>query len=94
MAKAENHPTTNRRNAENLFCVGDDVAAAGLIKYPQIHVQLVGEDGNAFAILGRVCKAMRKAGVSKAEIDQFQAEAMAGDYDALLATCMRWVRVS
>ncbi len=94
MAKAENHPTENRRDAKDLFCVGDDIAAAGLIKYPQIHVQLVGEDGNAFAILGRVCKAMRKAGVSKAEIDQFQAEAMAWDYNHLLTTCMRWVHVS
>jgi hypothetical protein len=31
--------------------------------YPQIKVQLVGRDGNAFAILGRVTSAMRAAGL-------------------------------
>ncbi len=36
-------------------------------KYPRVKVQLVGEDGNAFAILGRVQTAMRMAGVPKAE---------------------------
>jgi len=62
-------------------------------KYPEIKVRLVGEDGNAFAILGRVSGAMRKAGVSKEERDQFFAEAMSGDYDHLLQTCMKWVNV-
>jgi hypothetical protein len=36
------------------------------MKYPNVSVRLVGEDGNAFAILGRVIKAMRHADVSKA----------------------------
>ncbi len=74
--------------------IKEDPVLARLVKYPQVRVQLTGEDGNAFAILGRVTKAMRKAGVSKAEIDQFQVEAMSRDYDHLLATCMAWVRVS
>lgn len=60
-------------------------------KYPHIRVQLVGEDGNAFAILGRVTKAMRQAGVEKAQRDAFLAEARNGDYDHLLWTCMQWV---
>ena len=60
-------------------------------RYPNIRVQLVGEDGNAFAIIGRVIRAMRRAGVEQAQIDAFRAEAMAGDYDHLLATSMRWV---
>jgi hypothetical protein len=53
-------------------------------KYPNVKVRLVGEDGNAFAILGRVKNAMRKARVPKEEIDAFMAEATAGDYDGLL----------
>jgi hypothetical protein len=61
------------------------------VKYPNVHVNLVGEDGNAFAILGRVMKAMRRADVDPAEIKAFQQEATGGDYDRLLQTCMRWV---
>ena len=56
-----------------------------------VTVALVGEDGNAFAILGRVAKAARRAGNSEAEIDAYQAEAMSGDYNHLLATTMDWV---
>ena len=37
------------------------------VKYPEITVQLIGLDGNAFAILGRCLEAMRKAGLSQEE---------------------------
>lgn len=62
-------------------------------KYPNVVVELIGHDGNAFAILGRVQRALRQAGVEKAEIDAFLKEAMAGDYDHLLQTAMAWVVV-
>ena len=61
------------------------------IKYPDIKVRLVGEDGNAFAILGRVSKALKRAGVDRSDIDKFMAEAKSGDYNHLLRTCMAWV---
>ena len=64
------------------------------VKYPEVQVQLTGEDGNAFAILGAVTNALKRAGVDKAERDAFFAEATAGDYDALLRTAMNWVSVS
>ena len=60
-------------------------------KYPDITVKLVGEDGNAFAILGRILHAMRRAKVSEADQQLFQKEATSGDYDNLLQTCMNWV---
>jgi hypothetical protein len=63
-------------------------------KYPDITVQLTNEDGNAFAVLGRVNRALRQAGISPAERDAFVQEATAGDYDALLQTVMRWVEVA
>lgn len=63
-------------------------------RYPEIEVELVGNDGNAFVILGAVGKALRRAGVSQAERDEFTAEATAGDYDHLLQTAMRWVSVT
>ena len=55
-------------------------------------VELVGRDGNAFAILGRVQKALRRAGF-RDEAEQFYEEASSGDYDHLLATCHRYVDV-
>ena len=63
-------------------------------RYPHVDVQLSGEDGNAFVIIGRVRRALRRADVSQAEIDEFTEEAKSGDYDHVLQTCMRWVDVS
>jgi hypothetical protein len=63
------------------------------VKYPKVKVKLVGEDGNAFAIMGRVMSALKKAGVSAEEISQYQQESMSGDYNNLLMTAMRWVSV-
>jgi hypothetical protein len=36
---------------------------------------------------------LKKAGASPVEVDEFQQEAMSGDYDHLLQVCMRWVNV-
>ncbi len=63
-------------------------------KYPKVKVQLVGLDGNAFSILGRVKLALRKANVSKEEIDNFYKEATSGDYSNLLGVVSDWVDVS
>jgi hypothetical protein len=63
------------------------------IKYPEVQVQLTGNDGNAFAILGNCQKAARQAGLTKDQIDEFVNEAMSGDYDHLLQTCMKYFEV-
>ena len=65
-----------------------------MTKYPEIEVQILGRDGNAFAIMGAISTALRKAGVSKDEISQYTKESMSGDYENLLRTAMRWVSVS
>jgi hypothetical protein len=62
-------------------------------KYPDITVTLTGQDGNAFAILGRCRAAARDAKLSDEEIAAFMDEAMAGDYDHLLQTAMRWFEI-
>lgn len=64
------------------------------IRYPNVHVKLVGQDGNAFMILGAVSNAMRKNKIPKSEIDAFHKEAMNGDYDHMLRTVCRWVSAS
>ena len=61
--------------------------------YPHINVKLVGEDGNAFAIIGKVRQALRRNRVDETEVEAFTEEAKSGDYDHLLRTAMRWVEV-
>lgn len=58
----------------------------GVTKYPEVIVQLSGCDGNAFAIMGAVVKAMKKAGISKEETNAYFAEATSGDYEHLIRT--------
>jgi hypothetical protein len=57
----------------------------------KVTMRLVGEDGNAFAIMGRFRRAARDAGWSAEEISHVLEEAMAGDYDHLLAVMMEHV---
>ena len=59
-------------------------------RYPEVKVKLVGEDGNAYAIMGRVEAALKRAGVDKAETDKYIQESMSGDYNNLLRTAMCW----
>jgi hypothetical protein len=63
------------------------------IKFPHISVQLTGEDGNAFMIIGRVQRAMRRGGCTQDEISAFAEEATSGDYDHVLVTAMQTVDV-
>ena len=63
------------------------------VKYPHITVELSGQDGNGFMIVGRVSSALRQAGVPEAERLAFREEAMSGDYDHLLQTAMKTVNV-
>ena len=63
------------------------------LKQTGIKVKLVGEDGNAFYILGKVQRALRNDGQPKEFIDAFLKEATSGDYNHLLATCMEVVEV-
>lgn len=62
------------------------------IKFPDVYVPLVGQDGNAFSIMGRVAAALRKAGHGDA-VAAYQAEAMSGDYDNLLRVTARTVNI-
>lgn len=64
-----------------------------MAKYPDIHVKLIGEDGNAYNLLGITKRALKKAGISDEEIKQFMDEAMSSDYNHLLRTIMDWVEV-
>lgn len=63
-----------------------------LTPYTNAVVQLSGNDGNAFYILGAVKRAIRSS--NHPELDEeFLKEAMRGDYDHLLVTCTQYVTV-
>lgn len=63
-------------------------------RYSEVEVQLTGNDGNAFSIMGAVSAALRKAGATQPEIMAYHDQSMAGDYDNLLRVAMEWVNVS
>ena len=63
------------------------------LSYDKPAVKLVGENGNAFFILGKVKKAMLSAGASRNETTEFMRKATAGNYDNLLRVCMEYVDV-
>lgn len=63
-------------------------------KFDDVHVQLSGEDGNVFAIIARVSKAMKKAGYIDEAYVFCKAAAEADSYDAVLRLCMQTVDVS
>lgn len=62
--------------------------------YPDVVVQLTGQDGNAGAIMGRVSEALRRGGAPREEIDRYRRESMSGDYANLLRVAAEWVDVS
>lgn len=52
---------------------------------------LVGVDGNAFAVMGYVRDAMRKEGCSLEEKKAYTEDAMSGDYSHLLYVSMNMI---
>ncbi len=53
-------------------------------------LELLGQDGNAFAILGRASLIARK---NNMDWDMISDEAMSGDYDHLLQMMMKYFEV-
>ena len=49
-----------------------------------VELDLVGEDGNAFAILGRASSALKRAGLHTQYWKEYHGKATEGDYNHLL----------
>jgi hypothetical protein len=62
--------------------------------FKEIEVQLTGNDGNAYVIMGAVSSALRRHGVSEEDRNKYSEESMSGNYDTLLQTAMKWVSVA
>lgn len=56
-------------------------------------VKLIGEDGNAFFMIGRCRRAAKKAGWTEEQLDRVTKEMIAGNYDHLLATVQKYFDV-
>ena len=55
-------------------------------------VKLIGEDGNAFAVIGKCRRALRRAGQMD-QLEAFTKEATAGDYNQVLNAAMKYCEV-
>jgi hypothetical protein len=99
-------PSIDASDGDDLFPAPESPGPAGVagqigsggerdeeVRHPEVVVELTGGDGNAYAILGAVQQALRRAGHA-GDIAEFLEEATSGDNDQLLQTCMRWVTVT
>ena len=63
------------------------------VKHPEITVEIIGKNSNAFNILGICLNAMKQAKLPQSEINEFQREATSADYNHLLATVTSWFNI-
>ena len=52
---------------------------------------LEGQDGNAHNLVGYTAHALRRAGIPRAIINEFESYAFSSDYDNLIQECMRYL---
>jgi hypothetical protein len=63
------------------------------IKYPDVTVELIGQDGNVFGIIGRVRRAIVAAEGNAAALEFTNAAFASDSYDEVLRLVMRTVNV-
>jgi len=56
-------------------------------------VKLIDQDGNAFAIMENIKRALKRTGADKEYIDEYLKEATSGDYNHLLTVSMKYVHI-
>ena len=63
------------------------------VKFPDVTVQLTGEDGNVFGVIGRVAKALKRAGHVEGAAEFTAAAFASKSYDEVLRLAMQTVEV-
>jgi len=58
-----------------------------------LDLEILGKDGNAFAILGAARRVLRDADFDDTEIQEYTDDAQSGDYNHLLRVTMEWFEV-
>lgn len=56
-------------------------------------VGLSNSNGNAFSIIGKCQRALKRAGYTNKQVEEFTKEASSGDYDHVIQTAMKWCDV-
>ena len=79
------------KNGMERSCLATRFQVVSESRHTGVKVQLVGKDGNAYAIMGRVVEAMKKAGVPKDVQQLYQQECIKGNYDHLLCMTLSYV---
>lgn len=54
---------------------------------------LVGQDGNAFALMGYTARALKNEGL-RDKVEEMQSRATAGDYYHLIAVCDEYIQMA
>jgi len=88
-----------KRTEEREKIMSDTGATPSGPRYPEVVVQLTGQDGNAYAIMGQIRKALKShlqehgytPEVIATAVKLYFDEATAGDYDNLLRVTMRTI---
>lgn len=70
-----------------------ETLAAYSSDYSHVVVNLYGVNGNAIVVAGTVRKALKRAGAPQVVLNAFWKEALSGDYDHVIQTCMDWVTI-
>ena len=67
---------------------------SGHAKFPQVTVRLTGENGNTLNLLAVCSRAMRRAGISQADVDQLTRDVLgSASYEDALRAMMATVSV-
>ena len=59
--------------------------------FQSVHLDITGEDGNAFMIMAVVLKCLLQSGYSKNELEELQKEMMSSDYDHLCQIARKYI---
>jgi hypothetical protein len=62
--------------------------------FPDAEVELTGGPDHAVLIFMKVRRALERAGAGLGEVALFMSIVTSGDYNNVIATCMRWAEVS
>jgi hypothetical protein len=70
--------------------LGIEIMSNNEAKFKKVKCKISGKDGNAFAILGRVRRALKREGLDHL-VEKYTNEATSGDYENLLRVTMQYV---
>lgn len=60
---------------------------------PHISVKLTDTDGDALPMIAEVSRSLRQGGVDRMTVEKIVIEALSGNYEKVLATIVKYVKV-